>query len=46
MGKITDDGWFTAGKKPGTVAVSVSCGSIEDYITINILELKDKKEDK
>jgi hypothetical protein len=46
MGKINEDGWFTAGKKPGTVAVSASCGSKEDYVTINILELKDKNEDK
>ncbi len=41
MGKVDENGWFIAGDKPGTVAVSTLCGSKEDYVTINILE--DKK---
>ena len=40
MGKIDENGWFIAGDKPGTVAISVLCGSKEDYVTINILEGK------
>ena len=46
LGRISDDGWFVAGKKPGTVAVSASYGTMEDYVTINILEPKDRKDDK
>jgi hypothetical protein len=38
MGTINKNGWFVAGTKPGTVAVSAKCGSKEDYITINILD--------
>ncbi|RLD55794.1 MAG: hypothetical protein DRJ05_12365 [Bacteroidetes bacterium] len=41
MGKVDKNGWFIAGDKPGTVAVSTLCGAKEDYITINIL--KDKR---
>ena len=40
MGKVNKEGWFVAGKKPGTVAVAATCGSKEDYITINIIEKK------
>jgi len=38
MGRVNDKGWFVAGDKPGTVAVSATCSSKEDYITINIIK--------
>jgi hypothetical protein len=37
-GTISREGWFRAGRKPGTVAIVVKCGRKEDYITINIIE--------
>jgi len=36
LGQVSKDGWFIAGDKSGTVAVTVRCGALEDYITINI----------
>lgn len=38
IGTVNDKGWFVAGDKSGTVAVTATCGSKEDYITINILK--------
>ncbi|OQX77480.1 MAG: hypothetical protein B6D61_07135 [Bacteroidetes bacterium 4484_249] len=40
VGMVNNDGWFVAGRKTGTAAVVATCGSKEDYITINIIDKK------